>query len=187
MAAAAGTGAGTRPGAADTAFTGAAAATTGAGRVVQVNVSPGGVPKRPVERAWVGRLGPQGDGHAEPEPTHGGPDRAVCLYTVEAIARVAADGHTAFPGAYGENLTLEGIEIGLLASGTRLAVGSGGLVLEITESPAPCYKLAGYFVGGRIARISEQVHPEDVRQCARVVVEGPVEPGDRVEAVATGE
>jgi MOSC domain-containing protein YiiM len=162
---------------------GSAAAGAATGRVVQVNVSPGGVPKRPVERAWVGRLGLHGDSHAEPEPTHGGPDRAVCLYTLEAIARVATDGHTAFPGAYGENLTLEGIEVGLLAPGTRLAVGSGGLVLEITESPSPCYKLAGYFVGGRIARISEQVRPEDARQCARVVAEGPVEPGDRVEVL----
>lgn len=157
-----------------------------AGRVAQVNVSPGGVPKRPVERVWVGRLGLEGDGHTEPEPLHGGLDRAVCLYAVEAIARVAAEGHTAFPGAFGENLTIEGIEVGLLAPGTRLAVGSRGLVLEITKHPAPCDKLAHFFADGRFTRISARLHPEDARQCARVLAEGPVAPGDRVEVVVAG-
>jgi MOSC domain-containing protein YiiM len=156
------------------------------GRVFQVNVSPGGIPKRPVERAWVGRLGLEGDGHTEPEPLHGGPDRAVCLYAVEAIARVAAEGHTAFPGAFGENLTIEGIEVGLLAPGTRLAIGSGGLVLEIAKHPAPCDKLAPYFTDGRFARIGARLHREDARQCARVLGEGPVEPGDRVEVMPAG-
>ena len=60
------------------------------GRVLQVNVSRGGVPKRPIERAWVGRLGLEGDGHTEPEPMHGGPDQAVCIYTIESVARVTA-------------------------------------------------------------------------------------------------
>jgi MOSC domain-containing protein YiiM len=65
------------------------------GRVASVNVSKGGVPKLPIERAWVGMLGLDSDGHDS--PNHGGPIAAVCLYSVEAIARVAADGHTAFP------------------------------------------------------------------------------------------
>jgi len=42
------------------------------GRVLQVNVSGGGVPKRPVERAWVGRFGLEGDAHRE-NTVHGGP------------------------------------------------------------------------------------------------------------------
>lgn len=154
--------------------------TSSAGRVASVNVSPGGVPKRPVERAWVGRLGLEGDGHAEPEPVHGGPDQAVCLYAAEAIARVAADGHVAFPGAYGENLTLEGIEVGLLAPGDRLAVGDAGLVLEITKHAGPCQTIAHWFTEGRISRISPKDHAADARQYARIVAEGPVSPGDRV-------
>jgi MOSC domain-containing protein YiiM len=80
------------------------------GRVVSVNVSPGGLPKLPVGSAWVGTLGLDADGHES--PNHGGPTAAVCLYAVEALAWVAADGHVAFPGAYGENLTLEGIDWG---------------------------------------------------------------------------
>jgi MOSC domain-containing protein YiiM len=151
------------------------------GRVHQVNVSRGGVPKLPVERARVHHLGLDGDGHDEPEPIHGGPDQAVSLYCAEAIARVAADGHTAYPGAYGENLTLEGIDWATLAAGDRLAIGDGGLELELTKPCSPCTTLGHYFADGRFARISPKVHLEDSRWYARVLREGPVAPGDRVE------
>ncbi len=150
------------------------------GRVHQVNVSKGGVPKLPVERAQVHRLGLLGDGHDEPEPIHGGPDAAVSLYCVEAIARVAADGHTAFAGAYGENLTLEGVDWAALAAGDRLAIGDGGLELELTKPCSPCTTLQHFFADGRFARIGHKVHPEDSRWYARVLREGPVAPGDRV-------
>jgi len=149
------------------------------GRVASVNVSKGGVPKLPIERAWVGTLGLDADGHDS--PMHGGPIAAVCLYSVEAIARVAADGHTAFPGAYGENLTLEGIDWGRLREGDRLAIGDDGLEIELTRYSAPCSKQARWFVDERIARISHMVHPEDSRWYARVLAEGPVATGDRVE------
>jgi MOSC domain-containing protein YiiM len=153
-------------------------------RVAQVNVSPGGVPKLAIEGAWVGRLGLEGDAHTEPEPMHGGPDQAVCLYTLESIGRVAADGHRAFPGAFGENLTLEGIELMSLASGDRLAIGGGGLVLEVTKHAAPCQTIAHWFTERQIARVSPKVHPEDCRWYARVLVEGPVRAGDAVVVVA---
>ena len=151
------------------------------GRVHQVNVSPGGVPKLPVDRARVHRLGLEGDGHTEAEPIHGGPRAAVSLYSVEAIARVAADGHVAFAGAFGENLTLEGLDWAALRAGDRLAIGGGGLEIELTEPASPCTTLQHYFRDGRFARISHKVNPEDARWYASVVAEGPVAPGDRVE------
>jgi len=150
------------------------------GRVASVNVSPGGVPKSPVDDAWVGSLGLAGDGHTEPVPSHGGIEKAVSLYAVESIDRVVADGHTAFPGAFGENLTLEGIEMGSLAVGDRLVFGHQGLIIELTGHAAPCTKLSHYFIDGRIARISPKIHPEDSRWYARVLAEGPVAPGDTV-------
>ena len=70
------------------------------GRVASVNVSPGGVPKLPVAEQWVGRMGLADDRHPEPEPMHGGVDQAVCLYSVEAIARVSAVRLLAFPSAF---------------------------------------------------------------------------------------
>ena len=147
-------------------------------RVVHVNVSPGGVPKRPVESAWVGRLGLQGDEHHD-RTEHGGPFRAVCLYSLEAIERVRAEGHPIFPGSVGENLTLAGLELSTLHTGDRLAVGDR-LVLEITYPTNPCETIRDSFLDGRIARISILAHPLDSRLYARVLVEGAVSAGDPV-------
>lgn len=153
------------------------------GRVNRVNVSKGGVPKLPVPATAVRRLGLDGDGHATPEPTHGGEMQAVSLYSVEALARVAADGHQAFPGAFGENLTLQGIDWAALSAGDRLAIGRGGLLLELTKHAAPCQTIAHWFVDREIARISPKVHPEDARWYARLLVEGRVAEGDVVEVL----
>ena len=150
------------------------------GRVVSVNVSPGGVPKRSVPRAWVAGTGLEPDAHAEAEPMHGGTAQAVCLYSLEAIARVAADGHRAFPGAFGENLTIEGVEWGDIRAGDRLRIGDGGLVLQLTDFASPCQTIAHWFRGRRIARLGQKRHPEDARWYARVLTEGMLEPGDRV-------
>lgn len=156
----------------------ASAASAPAGRVAQVNVSPGGVPKLPVDAAFVGSLGLAGDDHHD-RTEHGGPLRAVSLYTVEAIARVRAEGHPIAPGSAGENLTLQGIELSTLAAGHRLAVGES-VVLEITKPVTPCQTIRGSFVDGRIARISVKTHPLDSRLYARVLRAGVVHPGDPV-------
>ena len=131
-------------------------------------MSKGGVPKLPVQRAQVHRLGLEGDGHREPEPIHGGPEQAVSLYCVEAIARVAADGHTAFPGAFGENLTLEGLDWAALRAGDRLAIGGGGLEIELTKNASPCTTLQHYFGDGRIRPDQPEGAPRGRRWYARV-------------------
>lgn len=150
------------------------------GRVVSVNVNEGGVPKLPVPEQWVGSLGLADDRHLEPAPGHGGVDKAVCLYSMEAISRLVAEGHNVFPGAFGENLTLEGIELDSIGPGDRLAIGEDGLVIEITEHAQPCKKQADWFTDGRFARISGITHPAEARWYARVVSEGSVRPGDAV-------
>lgn len=147
------------------------------GRVVQVNVSSSGVPKQPLASARVDRLGLEGDGHTGPE--HGGADRAVTLFALEAIRRVRAEGHPIGPGSVGENLTTGGLEISLLAPGTRLAVGEA-VVLELTRAPLPCRTIRHSFDRGRIGRISIEVHPSDSRMCARVLAGGVVRPGDPI-------
>ena len=150
----------------------------GAGRVVAVNVSPGGVPKLPVTVAGVHLLGLDGDDHDDKEG-HGGPTRAVCLLGLEAIRRVAAEGHPISPGAAGENLTTEGIELGALPYGSRLAIGPE-VVLELTSAANPCRTIAHNFSDGRFVRISIKLHPLDTRVYASVVREGVVRPGDYV-------
>jgi MOSC domain-containing protein YiiM len=99
---------------------------------------------------------------------------------MEAIGRLVAEGHNVFPGAFGENLTLEGIELDAIGPGDRLAIGEDGLVIEITWHAAPCKKQAQWFSDGRFARISGKTNPAEARWYARVVSEGPVRPGDAV-------
>jgi MOSC domain-containing protein YiiM/GNAT superfamily N-acetyltransferase len=148
-------------------------------RVVQVNLSPGGVPKLPVDVARVGRDGLDGDAH-DHDAVHGGPHRAICLFATEAIGRVRADGHAGVgPGSVGENLTTEGIELALLAVGTRLGVGDE-VVLEISGPANPCDVIKGAFVGGKSGRISILLHPADSRMYARVERDGVVRPGDPI-------
>jgi MOSC domain-containing protein YiiM/SAM-dependent methyltransferase len=157
------------------------------GVVASVNANGGGVPKPPVDGASVGVLGLANDAHTEPEPVHGGPDQAVCLYAQEAVERVRADGHQSFPGAYGENLTLLGIDWAGLAPGDHLVVGDDGaapgLELELTKFATPCQTQAHWFTEHRIARISGKVHPEDARWYARVLLEGGVRAGMPVRIV----
>jgi MOSC domain-containing protein YiiM len=154
------------------------------GLVVAVNVSRGGVPKLPIVGTRIRTLGLDGDGHADLKH-HGGPLQAVCLYSVESIERVASDGHIAFPGAYGENLTLSGIDWHGIRSRDRLRIGGNGPLLQLTDDATPCEKQAHWFIEGDISRISVRRHPEDARWYASVVEEGPVAPGDRVELIRT--
>jgi MOSC domain-containing protein YiiM/ribosomal protein S18 acetylase RimI-like enzyme len=152
------------------------------GRVVQVNVSPGGVPKLPVSVARIARDGLDGDRH-DHDHVHGGPHRAVALFALEAIERVRADGHPGLgPGAVGENLTTRGIELSLLPVGTRLAVGPE-VLLEISAPANPCDVIKGAFTAGKSGRISILLHPADSRMYARVLREGSVRPGDAIEVL----
>ena len=155
------------------------------GLVASVNTSPGGVPKRPIAGARIHWRGLEGDGHSKPEPIHGTPEQAVCLYAVEAIERVRADGHQAFPGAYGENVTLLGLEWGGLRRGDRLRIGTEGPLLLFTDYATPCDTQERWFVDGRYGRISSRKHPEDARWYASVLEEGYVAPGVVVRLIRT--
>jgi len=147
-------------------------------RLLQVNVSDGGVPKQPVSSARISAAGVEGDRQASPS-VHGGPHRAVSILGIEAIRRVAAEGHPIAPGTTGENLTIEGVDVSTLEPGTRLAIGTE-VVLEIAKSASPCRTIRHSFNDLRIGRLSIQAHPTDSRMYARVVREGLVRPGDPI-------
>jgi MOSC domain-containing protein YiiM/GNAT superfamily N-acetyltransferase len=152
------------------------------GRVLHVNISPGGVPKEEVDAARIGPLGLDGDAHHH-SYVHGGPHRAVCLFASEAIERVRSDGHPDVrPGSVGENLTTEGIELALLPVGSRLAIGDD-VVLEISGPANPCDVIKGAFSGGKSGRISILLHPEDSRMYARVLAQGTVRTGDAIQVL----
>ena len=56
-----------------------------------------------------------------------------------------------------------------------------GVLLEVTGYAAPCSKIMASFAGGAFTRISQKLHPGWSRLYARVLEEGTVSEGDRVE------
>jgi len=149
-------------------------------RVVQVNVNPdGGVPKYPVPSAEVTVNGVAGDRQRD-RRNHGGPGRAVSLYSHDLIQALQAEGHTITPGSAGENLTIQGLDWPALQVGDRLRIGQR-LRIEITGYAAPCENIIDSFEGGKFIRISQKVNPGWSRLYARVLDEGTVRAGDAVE------
>jgi MOSC domain-containing protein YiiM len=146
------------------------------GRIVQLSVSNGGVPKRAVPTATVTPLGLEDDAHRDREH-HGGPDRAVCLFALEAIRELQAQGHPLVPGALGENVTLEGLDWSTVQPGTRLQLGDE-VVLEVTRYTTPCFNIRPAFRDGDYSLVSQKRHPGRSRVYARVVATGTLRSGD---------
>ena len=147
-------------------------------RVFQINISPGGVPKLPLHRAEITADGVAGDKQNHLE-FHGGPDRAVCLFSLERIISLQAEGHPIFPGSTGENLTITGLDWPTIEPGARLRIGSN-LLLEITSFTTPCKLIGGSFGDGDSTRISQKTHPGWSRLYARVLEPGLVTIGESV-------
>ncbi|HEY0711114.1 MAG TPA: MOSC domain-containing protein [Polyangia bacterium] len=141
------------------------------------------MPKTPVLFAHVDARGVTGDRQAN-LVHHGGPDRAVCLFALERIEALRAEGHPIVPGAIGENLTIRGLDWNVIAPGVRLRVGNE-LELEVTSFAAPCKTIRGALANGHFNRLSQKQHPGWSRVYARVLVEGEIQPGDRITVVET--
>ena len=146
-------------------------------RLAQINVSPGGVPKKPVPGVQIDRLGLAGDSHTYED--HGGPERAVCLYALELIQALQAEGHPITPGAAGENLTTTGLDWSRVSPGARLQIGED-VVLEVTRFTVPCKTIRAAFAAENYHRISQTEHPGWSRVYARVVNSGFVQTGDAI-------
>lgn len=148
------------------------------GWIFQINLSDGGVPKRAVGHAEVTLSGLMGDRQRNLE-VHGGPQRAVCLYSLECILALQAEGHPIYPGAIGENITLAGLDWSKVTPGTRLWLGREVLI-EITRYTSPCNNIAEAFANGDYSRVSQKLHPGWARVYARVIQGGKISIGDAV-------
>ena len=149
------------------------------GLLASINVSGGGVPKRRVTGANVSRLGLLGDAQND-TIGHGGPERAVCVYSLERIHALQTEGHPIDVGTAGENVTLEGIDWDLVVPGARLRLGES-VILEVASFTSPCKTIRESFIDGRFVRISQKLHPGWSRVYARVLSEGEIRCGDSVE------
>jgi MOSC domain-containing protein YiiM len=144
----------------------------------QISVSDGGVPKLPVPEARITVNGVTGDRQRNLE-AHGGVDRAICLFSLEVIEALQAEGHTIKPGSSGENLTLAGLDWAHLKPGDQLRIGDA-VRLEIVKYTEPCRFNAQWFQDGNFNRINQKKHPGWSRVYARVLAEGMVRAGDAV-------
>ncbi len=148
------------------------------GVVTHMSISMGGVPKLPLDRARVGALGLEGDVQRD-KKHHGGPDRAVCLYSMDLIERLNAEGHPISPGSTGENVTIRGLDWSRFTPGSRLTF-SGGVVLEATSYAVPCSTIFASFADGAIRRIHQDDHPGECRVYTKVLSEGEAGVGESV-------
>lgn len=122
------------------------------GRLLSVNV---GLPKvvdtgrRQVETAiWKfpvgGRVKVRGvnvDGDRQADlSVHGGPNKAVYAYAAEETRLWEGElGRELGPGAFGENLTTEGVDVSGAVLGERWRIGT--TLLEVVQPRLPCFKL----------------------------------------------
>lgn len=151
------------------------------GVLASINRSGGGVPKRRVSDAKVSRLGLLGDDHND-KKHHGGPEQAVCVYSLEKIQALQLEGHPIDVGTAGENVTVEGIDWELIVPGARIKLGEE-VVLEVASFTSPCKTIKESFIDGEFVRISQKLHPGWSRVYARVLAEGEIHFGDHVEVI----
>lgn len=145
--------------------------------VLAVCISPGGIPKLPVERAEVRIEGLAGDGRDHPK--HDKPTRAISIQDEELLDDLRAEGYDLSWGSMGENLTVRNLGVQKMEAGRRLRF-SGGLEVELTEARRPCFVLDA---------IDPKLKEDVVGRCgfmARVTRPGVVRPGETIEVLAPG-
>jgi MOSC domain-containing protein YiiM len=141
--------------------------------------------KEPVSgRVRVNRLNLAGDAQSD-LTVHGGPDKAVYVYPSEHYP-YWRDQLPDFPlpwGAFGENLTTEGLMETEVGIGDRLRIGSAELV--VTQPRMPCYKLGIRF--NRADMVKRFLKSGRSGFYLKVVEEGEVGAGDEITRLAHDE
>lgn len=148
------------------------------GHIFQINASEGGVPKLALRQATVQVLGIRGD-HQNDSQHHGGPQRAVCLFSLERILALQAEGHPIYPGAVGENVTLAGLDWDLVIPGVVLQLGPG-VQLQVTSFATPCHKIRHAFHDEAFTRLSPNLYPGWARAYTQVLRGGAIRVGDSI-------
>lgn len=138
---------------------------------------PTAIYKEPVTgRVMVRRLNIDGDSQGSPK-NHGGPDMAVYVFGHENYARWEGEFSRKLPfGAFGENLTVTGMDEGETCVGDVFRIG--GARFQVTEPRTPCHKLAMKFEDDDLPRrFAATGH---VGFYFRVLTEGEIGAGDDI-------
>ena len=139
-----------------------------------------GIWKFPVDgRVLVEGIQVSGDTQADLR-VHGGEFQAVYAYAREDYEWWAGElGREMPPGTFGENLTVEGMDLTNATVGERWRVG--GVVLEVSLPRIPCFKLAKKMEEPRfLKRFAEARRPGSY---FRIVEAGDLGAGDEIEVL----
>ncbi len=161
--------------------------------VIAVSLSPAHTMSKPNqgEIRLVKGLGVDGDAHAGVTVKHRSrvardpsqPNlRQVHLIHAELLAELEAAGFEIAPGQMGENVTVSGLDILGLPTGTHLRLGPEA-VIEVTGLRNPCAQLDGIQPGLMAAVLGRDTTGNLIRKAgvmATVVAGGPVRPGDEI-------
>jgi MOSC domain-containing protein YiiM len=142
-----------------------------------------GIYKAPVSGpVEVLRLNLAGDRQADLS-VHGGPDKAVYAYPSEHYPywREELPGVPLPWGAFGENLTVEGLMETEIRVGDVLQIGTAEFV--VTQPRLPCYKLNARFQ--RQDMVKRFLRSRRTGFYLRVIKEGSLAAGDTIELVPT--
>lgn len=140
--------------------------------------------KTPVEGRVAARgVNLEGDDQAD-RRVHGGPHKAVYAYAIEDTRWWEQElGRQLEPGAFGENLTLTGVDCTNARVGERWQIGTA--LFEVVQPRLPCFKLGLRFDDPRmLKRFALASRPGAY---LRIVTEGDVGAGDAVAIVARPE
>lgn len=91
--------------------------------------------------AWLSHTNLEGDRQGNPA-VHGGPDKAVLAYAAAHYPLWRAELGIDMPhGAFGENLTIEGLDEESVCIGDVYQIGDT-VVVQVSHPRAPCWKIA---------------------------------------------
>ena len=136
----------------------------------------GGVPKPSVNSIDVRMNGVFGE-RIRDMKHHGGPERAVCILSIQTLEFLQNEGNPIFAGSTGENLLID-INENELNPGIRLRFTN--VELEITSPAPPCKTIQDSFTNGDFKQLSHKLNPKRTRWYARVIVEGIINAGETV-------
>ena len=138
-------------------------------RVIGLYVSQGGVPKLPVDSLHITKNGCLGDKQNDLKH-HGGPNKAVCILQNCIIEDLQSKGHPIKPGSTGENILLDGCQIGEIYPGVIIKFRD--LEIEITQDAPPCKTISKSFSESEFNLISHKKYPNFTRWYGKVIKEG---------------
>jgi len=173
---------------------GRVSALTASARVIGVSAAAGHeFTKRPADAIeLIAGEGVRGDAHrgetvkhrsrVAQDPTQ--PNlRQVHLIASELIDELNGAGFDVFPGAMGENITTRDIDLQDLPAGTRLVIGAGGAVVELTGLRNPCAQLDKFRKGLMSAVLDRAENGDLIRKAGVmgiVIAGGEIRPDDSI-------